>query len=409
MATANEILATMAEEAAANEQAVEVCTIDRCTRAVAIPEALRIVGVESDNNVTRRVFKVACAYRGTDLSTFGIRINFMNANQEKDVYIVTDARREGDHLVFTWVLSRKALRYKGKLQFIACMVCDGGTDDEREWNSTLGEFSVLEGLEVELTGGEVYQTRDVLDQLLALVVDQKDEALAAVSAAGAAQERVIEAKGAEILAIIPEDYTALSNDVAALTEDIGNLNYPITYIENQYVNINGVVATHGDYITTDYIPLESALKIKYSGIAVSPNCAVIYQFDKNKAPVKPLLIGEGTSTPLAGEVLAVGEGYVVVSKYIKNEATIEAATNDVLKNKVEISNLKLTSEGLPYTLSSGYVNAAGLQSHDQYSCTDFIDIGGYTEITFPMYFSSGARAVVYDSNKNVIGEEKIEF
>jgi len=202
MATADEILATMAEEAAATDQTAEVCTIDRCTRAVTIPEALRIVGVETDKDVTRRHFKVLCSYRGTNLSTFRIRIHFMNANKEKDIYYVTDAAQDGEYLTFSWVISRNATKYKGKLKFIACMVCDGGTDEEREWNSTLGEFTVLEGLEVELTDGEEEQARDAITQLLAVIDARESEAVEAVRAAGA-----------ETIASIPKDYTALSEEI----------------------------------------------------------------------------------------------------------------------------------------------------------------------------------------------------
>ena len=187
MATADEILATMAEEAAATEQTAEVCTIDRCTRAVTIPEPLRIVGVETDKDVTRRAFRVLCAYRGTDLSTFGVRINYMNANKEKDVYFVTDAQKDGDYLTFSWIISRKALKYKGKLQFVACLICDNGAENEREWNSTLGEFQVLEGLEVELTNEEEDQVRDVVDELLGLIYEQTDEAVKAIAAEGKRQ------------------------------------------------------------------------------------------------------------------------------------------------------------------------------------------------------------------------------
>lgn len=231
MATADEILATMAEEAAATDQMAEVCTIDRCTRAVTIPEALRIVGVETDKDVTRRVFRVLCSYRGTNLSTFRIRIHFMNANKEKDIYYVTDAAQDGEYLTFSWVISRNATKYKGKLQFIVCMVCDGGTDEEREWNSTLGEFTVLEGLEVELTDGEEEQARDAITQLLAVIDARESEAVEAVSAqgttqvaavraAGAQQEASIAAKGAATLETIPDDYATLHNNVAALSEDI---------------------------------------------------------------------------------------------------------------------------------------------------------------------------------------------
>ncbi len=203
MATADEILATMAEEEAANEQAAEVCTIDRCTRAVTIPEALRIVGVETDKDVTRRDFKVLCSYRGTDLSTFRIRIHFRNANKETDFYPVTDAKQEGDYLTFSWVISRKAMKYKGKLQFIACMVCDGGTDEEREWNSALGEFTVLEGLEVgELTEDEEEQVGNVVAELLELISAEGETQVAAVQAAGTRQKDIIDAYESDAVAAV---------------------------------------------------------------------------------------------------------------------------------------------------------------------------------------------------------------
>lgn len=222
MATAEEILSTMAEETAGQAVEAEACTIDRCTRAVGIPADLKIVGVETDKDVTRREFKVLCSYRGTDLSTFGIRIHFMNANKEKDAYIVTDAAKDGEYLSFSWLMSRKALKYKGKLQFAVCMICEGGTDSEREWNSTLGEFQVLEGLEVDFNEEEEEEARDVLAQLLSLVDAQKDTAIAAVKAegtaqvsavdaAGAQQRAAIEVKGAATLATIPEDYAATYN------------------------------------------------------------------------------------------------------------------------------------------------------------------------------------------------------
>lgn len=227
MATADEILAAMAEEAAETEQAAEVCTIDRCTREITIPEALRIVGVETDNEVTIRKFKVLCSYRGTDLSPFHIRVHFMNANQERDVYYVTDAASDGEYLTFSWVISRKAAAFKGKLKFIVCMVCDGATDGEREWNSTLGEFTVLEGLEVKLTEDEEAQARDAITKLLLVIDAREGEAVeavnaegatqvAAVQAAGTNQVGIIAAKGKETLATIPDNYTELYNYVNPL-------------------------------------------------------------------------------------------------------------------------------------------------------------------------------------------------
>ena len=270
MATADEILATMAEEAAATDQTAEVCTIDRCTRAVTIPEALRIVGVETDKDVTRRHFKVLCSYRGTNLSTFRIRIHFMNANKEKDIYYVKDAAQDGEYLSFSWVISRKATKYKGKLKFIACMVCDGGTDEEREWNSTLGEFTVLEGLEVELTDGEEEQARDAITQLLAVIDARESEAVETVSAEGAAQvaavratgaqqEASIAAKGAATLETIPDDYATLHNNVATLTEEIDKTTAPaiIPTVTDSIVTITDGAARPAAEVVSHIAPVQS--------------------------------------------------------------------------------------------------------------------------------------------------------
>lgn len=280
MATADEILATMAEEAAETGQADEVCTIDRCTRAVTIPEALRIVGVETDKDVTRRQFRVLCSYRGTNLSTFRIRIHFMNANKEKDIYYVTDAAQDGEYLTFSWVISRKATKYKGKLKFIACMVCDGGTDEEREWNSTLGEFTVLEGLEVELTDGEEEQARDAITQLLAVIDARESEAVEAVSAqgatqvaavraAGAQQEASIAAKGAATLETIPDDYTTLHNNVAALTKEVQQFAISDNRLDidaitsNCYVDTDGITFTSQNFSVTDFIPVVAGETLRF--------------------------------------------------------------------------------------------------------------------------------------------------
>lgn len=300
MATADEILATMAEEASETDQMAEVCTIDRCTRAVTIPETLRIVGVETDKDVTRRVFRVLCSYRGTNLSTFRIRIHFRNANKEPDVYYVTDAAQDGEYLTFSWVISRKATKYKGKLQFIACMVCDGGTDEEREWNSTLGEFTVLEGLEVELTEGEEEQARDAITQLLDVIDARESEAVeavsaqgatqvAAVQAAGAQQEASIAAKGAATLETIPDDYATLHNNVTTFTEEkhyheawTKNILYQANMLNGIVVSGDGNFVENAEFSTTQLLAIKPATSYTFSidGIRNNYYTCAFYTADK---------------------------------------------------------------------------------------------------------------------------------
>lgn len=166
MATADEILAAMPQDTGEYE---EVCTIDLDARTIDIPEKLQIVGVESDEDVTRRKFKMPWKYGDVNLSSFNIRINYRNAAGSEDVYIVTDMKVTDDVMTFSWLLNRKAMRAKGSIQFVVCMVLPDSEEDDgigREWNSTLGTFTVLEGLEVNPIPEE--EKAEVIDQLVSI-------------------------------------------------------------------------------------------------------------------------------------------------------------------------------------------------------------------------------------------------
>ena len=148
MATADEILATMPQDTGEYE---DVCMIDLNARTISIPENLQVVGVESDEDVTRRKFKMPWKYGEVNLSSFNIRINYRNAAGGEDVYIVTDMKVTDDVMTFSWLLPRKAMRAKGDILFVVCMTLPDSAEDDgigREWNSTLATFKVLEGLEV---------------------------------------------------------------------------------------------------------------------------------------------------------------------------------------------------------------------------------------------------------------------
>lgn len=221
MATIDEIFATMPEETDVVTDAVFV--IDPNTRAIIVPGTEAIFGVESDAIAERKYFKCPRVVgNGVDLSTAVVRVNFRNANGEADSYVVTDVKVVGDDVGFSWELSRKVTMYMGQIHFIVCVV-----DGNAEWNTTLATGVVLEGLEPEVTGVEE-ATNDVVAQLVSMVTAQttavQNEGAAqvtavqdAAAAATAASKAEIEAKGVNTLESIPEDYTALSATVDALT------------------------------------------------------------------------------------------------------------------------------------------------------------------------------------------------
>lgn len=161
MATAEEILATMAEDTSEYE---EVCLIDTDARTISIPNKLKIVGVESDEDVVRRTFRMPWQFGENDLSTFAIRINYLNAQGEGDKYTVEDMAKSGDDMTFSWLLSRNATKYKGNIRFVVCMILSDGSEIDKEWNTTLAEFTVLEGLE---TSGQIEEENpDAIESIL---------------------------------------------------------------------------------------------------------------------------------------------------------------------------------------------------------------------------------------------------
>ena len=143
MATAQEILNAMEEVEEQN-----VIVIDSDLRTIRIPEGIKILGVESDDDVLRLHFKMPKMYGEFDLSTFALRVNYLNANSDGDVFVVQDAAANGDELKFSWLVGRTAAQYKGDVKFIVCAkkVKEGGIV-EKEFNTTPATLPVLEGLE----------------------------------------------------------------------------------------------------------------------------------------------------------------------------------------------------------------------------------------------------------------------
>ena len=84
MATADEVLTNVI----AKKTVDNTCVINTGLRTIAIPPQIKSLGVESDDGVLRVWFKIPATYCGIDLSTFKIRINYLNAKNEEGVYDV---------------------------------------------------------------------------------------------------------------------------------------------------------------------------------------------------------------------------------------------------------------------------------------------------------------------------------
>lgn len=167
--TVEEAFAMMEDAEKTKEDNTVFCEIDAETRKITVPESYKILGVESDKDVERVYFKCPKVVGdGIDLSTLGLRINYQNADGQKDSYPVDDLTVENEFITFSWLLSRKAVAYKGAVKFIVCAVRTG--DDgmvSNEWNTTIASAEVLEGLEVDFSSIPDEEGKDLLESLIA--------------------------------------------------------------------------------------------------------------------------------------------------------------------------------------------------------------------------------------------------
>lgn len=197
-----------------------------------MPPEIIVGAVQSDKNAER--IKFSCPKivgDNLDLSKFSIRINFENVSSVdpdisiKDQYICEDASISGDNITFSWVIGKNAARYMGTIRFIVCAVkTDSDSNISIEWNTTVAQITVLEGIEVDQPSLDE-NNKDIINQLLAITKTASDEAVKNVNSA---KEQAI----TDIQNVLQPDKTltveggiadakATGNAISSLREDLG--------------------------------------------------------------------------------------------------------------------------------------------------------------------------------------------
>ena len=150
-------------EASGAEPANDIFLINPETRTITVPETEKIFGVANDGNSERKHFRCPKVVGDNiDLSTMHLYINYQNANGDKYPYLVEDVDVDGDYITFSWLIGADVVAYKGQIKFIVCAKKSDGT--KPEWNTTLAEGTVLEGLEA--TDEVVARNPDIIEQIL---------------------------------------------------------------------------------------------------------------------------------------------------------------------------------------------------------------------------------------------------
>lgn len=138
--------------------------IDEDLRVIAIPERGVVLGVEGDKDVNRVRFHMNRMWRGNDLSTYELRINYENAAGDRNYYTVVDKTVIGNTVMFDWLVAADAVAYKGDVWFIVVGLVTAGGVVKQAFHTTLGTAKCLQGLAVD-TRTDIPEIRDFLATL----------------------------------------------------------------------------------------------------------------------------------------------------------------------------------------------------------------------------------------------------
>lgn len=223
------------------DETIDYLIIDEKERKIIIPDSEIIFGVESDEKAERKYFKCPkFVGDNIDLTKLNLRIVYQNAAGQKDYYLITDVKDNGDgNMTFSWLLSRKVTMYKGNVAFILCAVkisSDGIITNE--WNTEyLAEAKVLRGLEVEdITDSEETYVRDVISQLIEIVTSQEQEAIENIQNESETQQELIEQKGVDVLGTLPEEYLTFYDFYKELNSLLGTGNETVAGVQVDFEN-----------------------------------------------------------------------------------------------------------------------------------------------------------------------------
>lgn len=159
-------------EASGAEPVNDIFLINPENRTISVPETEKIFGVSHDGNTERKHFRCPKVVGDNiDLSTMHLYINYQNANGDKYPYLVEDVQTDGDYITYSWLIGPDVVAYKGQIKFIVCAKKGDGTIPE--WNTTIAEGTVLEGLEA--TDEVVERNPDIIEQMLTLLKNVSDE------------------------------------------------------------------------------------------------------------------------------------------------------------------------------------------------------------------------------------------
>lgn len=148
---------------ASNE--VTTCTVNPDTREIIVPEKYKVLGVFSDEKVTKIPFTCPRVVgNNVDLTEYNLYINYQNSSGASNAYLIEDVVVSGDNITFSWLLSRYVTFSPGVVKYSLCAKKLNGDTISNEWNTTIATGLVIQGLEA--TREIIEENPDIIETIL---------------------------------------------------------------------------------------------------------------------------------------------------------------------------------------------------------------------------------------------------
>ena len=333
MSTTDELLEEMLEDV--EEYATPVTDddlqfwIDEHLRVISIPKNGVVAGVEGDKSVNKIKFGMNRYYHGFDMSTFSGRILYSNAKGNKNYYNITDMQASGSTITFSWLVDADAVQYMGKTAFVVYLFKIQGSELRQKFYSTLATLKVLEGLEVD-SAVPVEKQTDIIERM-------KEE---------------ISAYAEEVKKSLPADYTAMTEQVSSLKEEINYIDETVignrNLIGKELGKLYPIFAQKGDkfYVKKmnngkfGYLKIQfydnkkSKIENGYYGIALQQGRKFTYDVDKIGYYVAFEKSEEEQSYYAIGSAMLVRGDVEPQTYFLYNEKDILERIGDIEKKEI---------------------------------------------------------------------------
>lgn len=366
MSTVDEVLATA-------EVVDAVCVIDGETRIISVPNEYKELGVESDEKVTRIKFQCPkIVGDNVDLTEYNLYINYRNAANKLNSYLVEDATVTDNVINFSWLLSRHVTESPGTISYIVCAKKSDYTGVINEWNTKVATGTV--GVGLEATEEIEEQNIDIIEQILRSIVELENS----TGGSGVSDYDLLDNKPITNITSTSDSVISLRDLPTGVYRLIGDFtpyagsNYSFSFANKQLVNV--IKTAEGTHAQIFY-PIDNT--VQFVSIVVDPMAEDGYSLEQTNVKLNELQKKSQVVTISLPAASWVEEGSVY-----KQTVTISSATST---SQVD---LRPSKEQLQTMIASGI---SLMTANDNGTVTVF-SIGGVPESDYSI------QAIVSEAN-----------